>query len=517
MSCSSKRIVYKSFLANAETVYRAGELEFCVYDEKTGKWTFEKQIETEKEIIKPPIVLKKYAEDGHAFLPSEPEEYGDTLKLADEIYRFLYRYADYPDEYRQLDPWYCFLTWVYDLFPVLPYRRALGDTGHGKSRWAKVLGSVCRLAFLQGAATRAATLFRLSDAIRGTQIIDENNFNLKSEEGQAIILILNSGYDRTTGFVTRCEGDSYVPTAFVTFGPKLIASRYAFPDEATENRTITHHAYQTDRTDIPIHLEEPFWRESLALRNKLLLWRFRNLKTRFTMDSEFLALKINPRLKEVLAPICAITQDKEVRVWLRGLALELDEAIAGRRAETKPAEILTTIWTLKREGEELQVKTIADKFNMLYPEYPVKMTAKALGVILRRDLGLITKRKQVGRRAPYVVVWDEKQMARLAKTYGLEEEWKEALTSITSLTSKEGGGREEGETKKTTYPNVEDVKEVIEKLRVHYPGFRHWTEFVKAVQSVKPDLSEGEGVELFRRLAREGKLASSPEGMWKWV
>jgi len=463
----TKKVTYSSFVGNAEPVYNpiSGDLGFCIYDSRNGGYTIQDHLETPNRILKPHPVLKLYAEKGYAFLPSKPEEYGDTLKLADEIYRYLYKYVDYPDEYRRLDVWYAFFTWIYDRFPVLPYRRALGDTGRGKSRWLKVLGSICRLAFIQGAATSAAPVFRLSDSIRGTQLIDENYFTRKTEAGQAIILILNSGYDKTMGLVSRCVGDSHIPTPFTAFGPKLIASRFPFPDEATENRTITHYAYETDRSDIPTHLGEEFWGESLGLRNKLLLWRFRNLATEFEEDREFLTLKINSRLKEVLSPIAQVTQDKEVKDWLRNLALELNEAISDVRSETPQAGVLSAILALKREGKELQVKNIAEKFKELNPDYPVPPTDKSVGNIIRKDLGLTTKRKQLGRRAPYVVVWNEGQITRLAKAYGLEEKLRETITSLTSITLKKVEGssaNSKSEKEEAAYTDVIDVINVID-------------------------------------------------------
>jgi hypothetical protein len=466
-----KPVKYCSFYNNAEPVFDPimKTVRFCVYNPKDGSYTFQDHLEDAGYIIKPNPILKKYAEEGFAFLPSKPEEYGDIFKLEDEIDKFLYKYVDYPDDYRRFDVWYSFFTWIYDKASVLPYRSAMSYTpGCGKSRWIKVLGSICRLAFIQGAATSAAAVFRLSDVFRGTQIIDENYFNLKTDVGQAIIAILNSGYDRTMGMVTRCVGDSNIPTPFVTFGPKLIARRFPFPDDATEQRTITHYAYEATR-NVPLHLKEEFWRESLTLRNKLLLWRFENLTTKFTEDDEFLSLKINPRLKEVLLPIVQVAQDKEVRKWLRDLALKLNEVIVDVRSESPQAGALSAIFALIKEGrkpEELQVGLIAEKFKELNPDYPVPVTARAMGSILRKELGLTVKRMSIGKRVPYVVVWDENQMRKLAEAYGLEEEFKEALTSLISNKPAE---RKDGLTSLTFLTSLTSSKPEVEEGK-HTPS-----------------------------------------------
>ncbi len=40
-------------------------------------------------------------------------------------------------------PYYILLTYVYDNFPEIPYLRVIGDYGSGKSRFMRVVGSVC--------------------------------------------------------------------------------------------------------------------------------------------------------------------------------------------------------------------------------------------------------------------------------------------------------------------------------------------------------------------------------------
>ena len=174
-----RRIEYTTVISrNIEPIYRQGVVSWCVYVPREDDVHYYQELPVGDVVYRPHPVLRLYAEKGFLFLPERPEEYGNTMKLADEIYDFLYRHVDYEDTYRRLDVWYAFFTWVYDQFPIVPYRRALGDWGRGKSRWAKTLGSICYRAFIQGAATSAAPVFRLSDAIRGTQIIDENYFSL---------------------------------------------------------------------------------------------------------------------------------------------------------------------------------------------------------------------------------------------------------------------------------------------------------------------------------------------------
>jgi hypothetical protein len=47
------------------------------------------------------------------------------------------------------------------------------------------------------------------------------------------------------GVVVRCVGEEQTPALFNVYGPKIIAARDPFGDEATESRTLTHISYQT--------------------------------------------------------------------------------------------------------------------------------------------------------------------------------------------------------------------------------------------------------------------------------
>ncbi len=457
MSKDEREVVYKSSLANADIVYKHGELSWCVYDAKNDDWNFRIMFETATKVIKPPPVLKRFAEERLAFLPSEPMEYGSTEDLAKEIYEHLYKYADYPDKYRRLDVWYCFETWIYDRFPVVSYRRALGDYGTGKTRWALTLGSICYKSFIQGAATTPAALFRLSDMIRGTQIIDENNFNLKTDVGQAIILILNSGYSRQTGVIVRCEGDAKIPKPFVTYSPKIIASRKTFPDEATESRTISHYSYETNRNDIPELLTDEFYEDALRLRNKLLLWRFRHLNQDVKLDEEFRKLRISGRLKEILLPLVSTTKDASVKDWLKDLAHDMNKEMLSVRASTIEATILQAIFEIIEENKHLKnlektqcqltIKNIAEKVVKLEPDYKFIISARRVGSYLRKTFGFYVDRapSKIIPSRPYILFLTPENIEKLigyAHRYGIDEDLVTSVTKVMKVTLEQSSSKE---------------------------------------------------------------------------
>jgi hypothetical protein len=76
-------------------------------------------------------------------LPSNIEEYGDTKQLEQDIDTYIQKWLDISDEHRQKAVWYVLLTWMIDKLHTIPYLRALGDYGCGKTRYLDVIGGIC--------------------------------------------------------------------------------------------------------------------------------------------------------------------------------------------------------------------------------------------------------------------------------------------------------------------------------------------------------------------------------------
>ena len=169
------------------------------------------------------------------------------------------------------------MTWGYDVFNELPYLRVRGQYGSGKSRFLLTVGSLCFKPIFASGASTVSPIFRLIDQIGGTLVVDEADF-WASDERAEITKILNNGNAR--GFpVLRSEvtpSKEFNPRAFNIFGPKLVATRHPFEDEALESRCLTEVlGGRPLRRDIPISLPRCFEEEAEALRNKLLMYRFR--------------------------------------------------------------------------------------------------------------------------------------------------------------------------------------------------------------------------------------------------
>ena len=315
-----------------EEGYDGKKVYYIVYEPKTQTITQVDFLETEEEVYMP--ILNFDVQFEQVYLPSAAEEYESDIKLETEIKVFLDRWHEQIDPIqRNLDVNYARETWVKDLLPQVGYRRALAKWGSGKSTFLEVLGSICYRGFsLAGCSTEAA-IRRTFDIWKGTAIIDEADFG-RSDLYAVIVKILNIGFD-SKGFYKCCDDkDPKKVLSFYVYGPKIIATRERYGDTALESRCLTFFGRRNIKP-IPLYRMEKFKKESLELRNKLLMWRLKNyhkLKEKLPlleqMDAEEKiygeTLNVVSRVKQLVLPLLLIIEDKESRKNLVEFARKFD-------------------------------------------------------------------------------------------------------------------------------------------------------------------------------------------------
>lgn len=327
--------------------------------------------------------------------PSEPEEYGTEEALIGEINAFIHRYVDLSPLFEKIAGYYVLLTWVYDGFNELPYLRVRGDPGSGKTRFLLTVGSLCYKPIFASGASTVSPIFRMLDAFRGTLIIDEGDFR-QSDERAEITKILNNG--NAKGFpVLRSEVSTkgeYNPHAYWVYGPKIIATRGPFEDRALESRCLTEEMGQQGlRGDVPINLSDSYKEEALHLRNKLLLFRFRNLGRRLPIE-ELVDRTIEPRVNQVFVPLLTIIDDPRARDDIRDLARQYNRDMIAERGMDTEAQVLEIIRDLAAAfGGRLSIKDITNWFIERHgTDYDRKITTKWIGYVVRRRLNLHTQK-----------------------------------------------------------------------------------------------------------------------------
>jgi hypothetical protein len=216
------------------------------------------------------------------------------------------------------------------------------------------------------------------------------------------------------------------PQAFRVFGPKLVAMRQSFGDRALESRFLTEETSgRTLRSDIPIQLPDSLATEALALRNKLLAWRF---AARFAVgpDPSRLVQGVEPRFNQSALALLSLIDDAGLRQRI-GAELVLDEArVLQERASSVEATMLAALLDafVATSSTNATVADVTERFNRkAVHDLGRAVSNKWVGGFLRSRLRLATMKS----RGVYVVPPTERtKIEALAKRHGVIAEQKDA-------------------------------------------------------------------------------------------
>lgn len=442
------------------------------------------QLETETHIVRPiPASHKTLVEKGAVILASGIDEPESEAALFDRIHRFVHRWVDLPREFEMFAAYYIMLSWVFDRFEKLPYLRARGQSGSGKTRFNEVLGALCFRAVFGSGISSTASFIRVNQLFGGvTMIIDEADLGHR-EASEEWIALLNLGYQRKFK-VWRTETNptsgEWEPAAFSPYGPKVINMRGKFADDATESRcyTLETAAGKLVRDDVYLAIvgtdSDEFESEAQAIRNQLLGWRLRKYHELVPTYDHNLAQRYAGygRLFEISLPLLSMSSDPAFKDdLLRFLESEM-ERIALERGGTIAAKVLEAIllaWedpddkargleeelhtkrllatgdeeTARAEAREMRLAIghITRRLNELIDEENAEGSqnggdsgkeykSHVIGKIISNELNLYKRKGKYGSRAK-VVPWAEQDNSEridaLVRRYGLVDRWLEII------------------------------------------------------------------------------------------
>ena len=415
-----KNVIKASYFITGDSIveevlvsgYPDPSIRFAVCNYETKKVSYASDIILDNGAILQPLtgdIITK----GVVLLPSQAEPYLSEAVLIKDIESFINCYLDLPHEfYLKLVSYYVLLTWVYDKLSVIPYLRAIGDYGSGKTRFAQVVGSICYKPFFLTGATSDAFIFRMIELVKGTMVINELE-RINSDLQAQITVILNNGYEKKM-YIGRVEGDrTKVPTTFDAFSPKIITSRGKSKDLALESRILSIPMKPTKRKDIPTMLDDSFWAEATLIRNKLLTYRFNNLYALPTQGKEERLNGVEPRLKQTLLPLLYVIQDKSMEDELINYALDFQEQIFSDRSFELEALIAEKLVNLFDNNDKVGVKDVWESINKELDDKE-KITTKAVGLRVR-GFGFKTKRIQ----GVYQIEYSQPVISYLKERYSL--------------------------------------------------------------------------------------------------
>ncbi|MFH2035896.1 MAG: primase C-terminal domain-containing protein [Candidatus Zixiibacteriota bacterium] len=367
-----------------------------------------------------PFKVNRLIESGTIRFPSSAVEYHSEANLIQTIDRFIRKYLAVSEFFHTLSVYYVLLSYVYDRFTNLPYLRARGDYGCGKSRFLMTVGSICyKPIFCMGAAS-VSPIFRMIETYRGTMIIDESDFN-DSDDSNKIVKILNTGFQ--SGFPVLLSesvaNNKFEPTSFDVFGPKLIASRHEFKDKALESRCLTEIMGTLPPPEIPINLPLSFGDEARDIRNMLLLWRFRKWHQIEAIDynNEY---GIEPRLAQIMIPLLSIIEDESAKEKFLEFMQSRNQQLIEDRGESRDgliAEVVCSLWT--DPNFIVRIKRVCEDVNSKIDNPKFEVSNRKMGPVLRKTFNLKLDKDRDGTFIIRSKINDEK-IAIISKKYGLD-------------------------------------------------------------------------------------------------
>ena len=435
----------------ARLAYRSPDGEIGISDDLV--------IEGKRYIPEPPDPMVR---TGTVLFPQTIGERIPTIDLVEEIEEFINQYYILDTQYlSKIIAYYILLTWIYDAFKALPYLRAMGDFGSGKSEMMRRVGHICYRLYTASGANTSATFFRTHQMYKGTTFIDESDLHDGGDMTNDIIKFLNLG-SMEGNYITRMTetldyyGNKVLkPMPYPTFGPKLIAMRKDFKDKATGSRCLTiqvvgKSAEELVDKNVPFQINEAFETGATILRNKLLRWRLENFSgEKYELTNDLVDINLSARLNQVTMAVKAlakIADDEELMNEITRFLRAFAKDEVRERSLTMQAYVVEALWGLWKEEEtrELYMKhgldgrdyfwmhdvrkranDILDSINEAGSSREVgegkekaELTPQGMSHYLREDL-----RIEVGKRqGPGVpVYWDLKKMIRLGKKYGVLE------------------------------------------------------------------------------------------------
>lgn len=352
-----------------------------------GKWTIEQETEIATgERLVPYAATNNLIRHDCVVLPSEPVDHRSKEALIQDIEAYLHRYVDLSPLFERIAAHYILLTWVYDAFNELPYLRFQGEYGSGKTRALIALGSIAYKGFFASGASTVSPIFHTLDSFSGTLILDEADLRF-SDKTTDLVKILNNGTVKGLPVLRTLQNrhKEFNPAAFNVFGPKIIAMRGVFKDQALESRFLTEKmGARPLRSDIPIQLPDALKADALDLRNRLLHFRLMNLFA-IKSDPTRLIANIDPRLNQTALSLLSLVDDADLREDLSGMLRTKQAKIAADRARSAEARTLVAVRAAFQNPacSTLSLREIAEAVNANGDELDEPVSVRQIGYVLR--------------------------------------------------------------------------------------------------------------------------------------
>lgn len=339
-------------------------------------------------------------------------EYGDTERLFNEVRDFFVDHLDLRNELLyDVFSAFVLMSWRLEDFKVVPYVFFLGPMASGKTSGLECFRFLGYRAIMASSMS-AATIFRTLESWHCLLLLDETEI-YNRESMVEVLALLNSGYRRGQ-FAIRIEKlDGKVPqiAMFDTFGTKVLAGTEELAATLQSRAILT--SMSRNVRHVRLFIDEERAQE---LRNKLLMYRFRNLGCKSEFDVATLnGYFCNSRVIELFVSLLEVAPTQEVRDRL----VQCMWAITQTREEEEAASVEARVFEalLKCEDQleagKISTQAITQVFNADLPERE-QATSRFIG---RKVAALGFEKCRVGSRGRSGFFWDLKLIERLKARY----------------------------------------------------------------------------------------------------
>ena len=296
-------------------------------------------------------------------LATEATDYDTTESLWKEVRDCIEQHWDYPDStaYDILASW-TLATYTVEKWKAVPYLFAYGAHETGKTRMLEILAALSFRAWLALYMT-PANLYRPIEQWQPTVFMDEAETYSDQNEIRAL---LNGSYRRGQLVPRQVETkEGYETRFFDCFSMKALAGTKELADTLQSRCIIFRMSRATRKVNLFIDEEQ-----TLALRNKLLMFRFREIgdfERKVSTSGEIypLAQQLgSARLTELFYPIIAMTPDENRKAILQ-YAIEIDKQRWEELTASPEATALTAILQSYKDMEKgkILIGKIAEAIN----------------------------------------------------------------------------------------------------------------------------------------------------------
>jgi hypothetical protein len=326
--------------------------------------------------------------------------------------------------------------WLHGQVPVFPIVSPQGAVDTGKTRLGDVLWVLSFRGMRVDGVLSLSSLFRNAEKWKGTLYINEGDIDegRRSEDSEAnqLLKYLRSRYEKCAA-VWRTNKQTLEPEVFDSFGPTILVARKSFQDEALESRCLVVPMSGRTRTEIPLNLPPEFYSEAECLRNKLELFRLRNL-LRFENDYKLEFPGISTRMNQILQPMASLAKVYLPQLYelIASLAGELAERVVEVQANSDEGLIVRAYLAADPTLEGISAGEISQSLKDLHK---VEMAPQQIGR-RARSLGFVAS--QIGRGAEKrrLLKLEPAQAIRMLDKYVPADEREEYLPQIAKRSQK---------------------------------------------------------------------------------